>query len=508
MAEQGIILGSNGKPLAVRAHYDVVTKPRNPSGGRKRRQARIERGEEEALLAPRHRLQATTLVRDAIRNTPQARGIAKTMRVNVVGSYGKLQFKETGDFYSEAARWFNSVWARAIDFLDNTSWRESLQLVVYAIAHEGDFVAVFDDGTLSARPGGTGKMVFFEADHICNLRAIDFSKFEARGYTQDAGVISDRLGRQVGVILSRKRGETECALDGAIVLSRDPDVAQYDLPWVHVRRKFRLRQKRAAGDALTSLRTLLDSDEILGYELQTAKSAAARYATVIESEEDDPLTPSGYDDLESEQNGDGDEESRVEALEHYTGGNVDYVPSGTDIKFDPTTRPNVNLGPFLDYTTDVAGASFGLAHAYARMKADTSYTAFRGDMTMTWMTFKDFQQFLEDSFSDWAAVQAVRWGMKRGAIKAAPPEGWEGYIAWQYPRMPAVDEAKEQTAIAQKLKNGLTTFAEEIGPHWREHFETLGAEIKFAKSLGIPLSILETVAGAMASSENNNDGED
>ena len=120
---------------------------------------------------------------------------------------------------------------------------------------------------------------------------------------------------------------------------------------------------------------------------------------------------------------------------------------------------------------------------------------------MTWMTFKDFQQFLEDGFSDWAAVKVIAWAISTGELPP-PPAGddWAASIAWQYPTMPSVDEQKEQSALAQKLKNGQTTFRKLLGPAWREQLEQFSEEIAYARKLNLPLSIFETVAGAKAES--------
>ncbi len=512
---------TGGGALTVRQQYDVVSAQRNPAGGRKRRQGRIETKDEDGIFQPRHRLIGANLVRDTLRNAPQARGMAKTLRVNVVGNFGKLRFQTSGEWYRSAQDWFNGKWGRTADFLDNSSWRECLQLVVYAISHEGDFVCIFDDGILSGIPGGTGKLAFFEGDQICNLTDRDFKPFSARGYTQSAGIIRDRLGREVGVICTRNRGQVETPMKEALILTRNPDAPFASVPWVFVRRKFRLRQGRGTGDALTSLQTVIDSYEMLGYEMQTAKAAASRYATVFESDSA-AGEPEGFAELEGVPGEEGtaptaktdadplpeELEPSAQALERYTGGNVDYLGHDDKIEFDPANRPNSQLEPFLDYTTDVAGSAHGLAHAYARNRADTSYTAFRGDMVMTWMCFTDFQQFIEDGFSDWAAVNAIRWALRRNMIPGPAPEGWEGKIAWQYPRMPAVDEAKEQRAKREKFKNGLTRFREEIGPNWREHMDDLAEEIAYAREKNLPLSIFETASGGAATTNPDDDGSD
>ena len=494
-------------PSSFNAHYDF-TDSRNASGGRKRRQARIETGEEESILRPHQRLEGITLARDMIRSNPQARGFGKTLRVNVIGEYGKIQFKETEGWYADAQKWFNSEWSKAADYIDNSTFRECLQLVVYALSHEGDFVAVFDNGLISGTRPGTGKFVFFESDQICNLCESDFAPFRQAGFSQDSGVITDSNGRHVGVIVSRIRGVTEVPLKSAFVLSRDPDSKEL-CPWRHVRRKFRFRQARGVADAVTALQTTIDGYEMLGYEMQTAKAASARYATVIEaSNNSQPPLPEGFGSIDlqdpdavNEAVKEVDNEIKVQALERYTGGHVDYAPNGTNILFDPTNRPNTKLPEFLEFTTDISGQAHGLSHAYSRSRADSSYTAFRGDMTMTWMTFRDSQQFIEDAFSDWAAQCVISYGFAIGAIKK-PPENWMSSTAWQYPKMPSIDGQKEQGELTSKLKNGVTTFRDEIGPHWKQQMQQLSDELDFARKIKLPLSIFETVAGAPTPAEN------
>lgn len=501
----GIIIPGN-----VRMEYDFASS-RNEAGGRKRRQARVETGPEESILKPHYRRQAINLSRDMVRNNPQSRGMAKTLRTNIVGDYGKLIFNATGDWYTEAQNWFNNVWSRAADFRDNSTFRECLQLVVYAITHEGDFVCVFDDGIITGGDG-TGKLIFFEADQICNLTETDFAKFKAKKFTQDSGLIFDRFGRMAGVIVSRNRGQAETKICDAWVLSHDPD--SDTVPnWRFVRRKFRLIQARGSADSIPATQSTIDSYEMLGYELQTAKKACARYASVIEPEKGNGFgSPTGFGPVDI----DGvmtdtdptpeEEQDQIEAerLELYTGGNTDYLEAGSKIEFDPTNRPNANVPTFLDYTNDLTGISHGLSHAYARMKADTSYTAFRGDMVMTWMTFTDFQQFLEDSYSDWTAVRTISWGIATGRLSAPPKgESWETSVAWQYPTMPAVDEQKEQGALTQKFKNGQTTFRKTLGPSWKEMLKQYADEIAYCRELDLPLSVFETVAGATAG--NNKD---
>lgn len=495
---------------AASVSYDF-TKQHNDAGGQKRRQARVERVPEEQILRPHQRNLGINLIRDCQRNNPQARGIAKTLRSNIIGSYGKLRFNNSDEWYKNAQRYFNNVWARHADFVDGTSFRECLQLVTYSIAHEGDFVCVFDDGVISGKPHGTGKLLFFESDQICNLDAADFAEYAELGYSQEAGIIHDSFGRKCGVIVTGERGISSVPKSKAFVLIHDPDDSA-DPFFVHVGRKFRLRQMRAVSDAIPSLTSTIDGREALDYELQTAKRAATHYAAVIESgnSTDSFVRPTGFDNF-SDESADSDtddtseltaieEDYHAQRLEHCTGGNVDYYENGTQVVFDPTNRPNTNLTTFLDYTTDMAGASLGLTHSYTRMKADTSYTAFRGDMVMSWMTFVDFQQFLEDAFSDWVARMVIARALKLNLIDAAPAH-WEELIAWQYPTMPAVDEQKEQSALTLKLKNCQTTLAQTIGAHWREQIDQLAVEQAYIREKGVSFAAMEVIGGTTTNKE-------
>ena len=128
-------------------------------------------------LPPHKRQRVISLARDMLRNSPQARGMAKTLRVNVVGARGKLRFYEFGPWY-KAARTYFKRWARHADFRDHKSFRECLQLAVTTIQFEGDFVVLFDDGCLTGG-AGTGKLAFFTADQICNLDEEGFAPFRA-----------------------------------------------------------------------------------------------------------------------------------------------------------------------------------------------------------------------------------------------------------------------------------------------------------------------------------------
>jgi hypothetical protein len=146
----------------------------------------------------------------------------------------------------------------------------------------------------------------------------------------------------------------------------------------------------------------------------------------------------------------------------------------------------------------MAGSAFGLARAYALLRADSSYTAFRGDMILSWAgAFYPMQKWLERCYADYCGIKALTWAMRKGYIKQLP-KGWEQSISWTWPTMPEVDQLDAENATAQALKNGTTDFAALLGPDWRKRLEGLAEQINEIKRLGIPLSILEMKSGGSA----------
>ena len=501
-----------------RAQYDF-TQGTNAEGGRKRRVARIETGGEETVLTNTNRHKGINLVRDMLRNNPQMRGLQKTLKTSVIGEYGKLRFNATGDWFTAAQNYFNKVWGSHADFVDGSTFREILQLVVSCIAFEGDCVIVFDNGILTG-DNGTGKLLAFEADQITNLTEEDWKAFvaeskEREAWTQESGIIRDEYGRKCGVICAKSRGVAAVSRKDALILTCDPNNPDAS-PWRHIVRKFRLRQLRGVPDAFAAIQSACDTYEILGYELQSAKAQAAHYAAIIEGEDTAEATATGFDDsepTEAEEIEEAEKEEETieaEGLERYcAGGLVDVFPHGTTVQVDNPTRPNKDLPAFLDYTGDLAGLAFGLWHSIARGRSDSSYTSFRGDIVQTALTFRDFQKFLENAFADWVAVSVLSRAVALGELDT-PPEGWEGVIAWQYPTAPEVDAQKEAAARAQKYRNGELTLRETLGPAWREQLKQLADERDYMRALGLRHPCEETVSGQIIDNQKQekNDGED
>jgi len=494
-----------GRAHKIRAEYDVL------KSNKLRRTPKAERKSEAEIYTPAKRAKGSNVGRELERNYSSARGIIHQFRMNVVGPLGKLQVNVANG--QEAAEWFNGVWAKDCDYRDAQHWSTICQNVLAAVMREGDILSVFDDGLID----DSGKLLFWESDQIAPCSEELFkASFPGEGNVQDSGIVRNKYGRVIGYTVTGKRG---CSLiDDAkdlTVWMRDNAVMPRD-PW-------RMNQGRGVPPMLTAAASLLDLYEMLARELQSAKKAASDYAFVTRKDAvDDWDAPgtmpemlpenSGKDaaTVATETGGGADAPARnYENLEAFTGGYMDYgEPGDTVTQYDPK-RPNVNMAGFVEAVLCQAGAAFGLARAYAMLRADSSYTAFRGDMIMTWQgAFYPMQKWLERCFADWVAVKALTYAMRKGLIKTKLAEGWEKSLSWQWPRMPEVDTAKEQNAIAMALKNGVRDWSQLIGPDWKRHFDAIAEQIEYARKKGIPLSNMETKAGAVhetETQENNNE---
>jgi capsid protein len=476
---------------------------------RQRRQPVRETKNEDAIMDMRKRGLACNIGRDLERNFAAARGILHQFRVNVVGSLGKIQVNVDGG--QDAADWFNGEWARDCDFRDDLHWSTCCQNVVASCMREGDILSVFDDGALE----NSGKLLHWEADQVTNLKDDVFQSWPEYkdGMVQENGIVRDRVGKVLGYFATGKRGLS--------VIDKLEDVTFYprQTAWL-VKNPWRLNQGRGVGSMLTSATNFQDLYEILVKELQSAKVAASLAGKVKRSDAvtdwDDPGSAPEYlpenmgkatttVDAEAANSSD-PTETNYERFEALTGGIMEYLDSKDEFELMDIDRPNVHLAEFIEAVLGHAGASVGLARAYTLLRADSSYTSFRGDMVLSWATFYMMQKWLERSYADRVARRAIAWGMSRGRFSKLPA-GWERSISWQWPVMPNVDELKEEMARRMALKNGSTNYAEILGPNWRQLLTAYGEQFNEIVRLGLPLSITESISGNELTALIDNAGE-
>jgi hypothetical protein len=499
------------KLARVNGKYDAV----DTANDKKRRTPKIETENEEKILKPYDRLKAANVGRNIERNMTNAKSIINQLKLNVVGSLGKIQLNiDDKELANKAAFWFNSVWSKDCDGRDDMHFSEMCQLVVAAIHREGDVLVVFDDFNYD-----DGKLLFWETDQLVSVDEADWAqqtewvekvtRYEnGKKITttvplrQESGVVYSWDGRIVAYIVTGTRGKTSVPLKDATIYPKT--VAKL------IKKPWRFNQRRGVGDMLPASNDMEDIYEMRASELQSAKAGSKIIGKVKKKDAmEQAAVRSGINPeelTEDDEPAAGEEEKNYEKYETLTGGILEYMDPTDDFELLDFNRPSVNVASFFNFVLASGGASFGLAKAYAILSADSSYTSFRGDMILTWVTFYYLQKWLERRFADWCAIKSLKWAQEKGKINQLP-EGWEHKISWQWPVMPHVDEEKEEKATGQAQKNATTDFAKLLGPNWKEKMDSYAEQIEYARQKKLPLSIFETKAGAPADTNSNGENQ-
>jgi capsid protein len=485
----------------IMAKYDAT------ESNQYRRQPVRENKGESGIYDMTKRLRGCNLGRDLERNYSPAKSMLHQFRINVVGSLGKIRVNAEGG--DEATKWFNEVWAKDCDFRDDVHWSQMEQNVVASVLREGDVLKVIDDNLIE----DSGKTLMWESDQIVPVSEKILKASEYKDMTQDNGIIRDEWGRVVAYSVTGKHGLS--------VIENPDDVTFWKREQARlIRNPWRLNQGRGIPSLLTPSSNFVDLYEILASELMSAKKSAKQYAFVKRSNAvtdwDDPTAdpewlPENDGRTSADVAQDGANQSthtarNYERLEALTGGLTDYLDPDDSVEFPKLDHPNSSLAPFLETVHGYGGSALGLARAYTILRADSSYTSFRGDMIMTWVTFLWLQKWLERADADWTARRVLTWAQRKGEIATLGDE-WERSISWTWPTMPEVNEKDAETATALSLKNGSTNYAELLGPDWKDRMDDLAEQIDYAREKNLPLSVLEQKSGGMADSSNDNIGE-
>ena len=498
----------------ILARYDIVD-PRKDNG--QHRRAEIERKGEDKLLKSYDRMKLINLMRDAERNASNARGMLLQIRLNVANGIKMRINSEDEAFNKSASFWFNTVFAHECNFEDDDTLEDLAENVIAARFREGDCLAVFD-------PLGKNEPVLklYEADQLVDLdeRAmLEMGKrypWIRKGDTCEQGIILDTFGRVKGYAVSSEHGGT--AEQGKVTCYLRNEQARL------LRKKWRFDQHRGIPDFAASLTDVLDIYDMRSKELQTAKLAAS-LAIVSESQEErdaiaDAAESADVAGLFSDDESSSSPEPGVEdvALDHeeeddwhdmteLTGGKIKKAAPGEKVSALDIDRPNLNAQAFYEAVTGTAGAGIGLMKCYARGEVSTSYTAFRGEMVMTWKQFHACQKWLERQFLDWVARKAIDWAILAMAVPKPADPLWQYRISWTFPRMPAVDPEKESKARISDLGAGFCDYSTEFGPNWENTFAQLGKEKEAAERNGLQLSPFTQMPGTPITQQAEEDPE-
>lgn len=213
--------------------------------------------------------------------------------MNAIGTKGGKAIFDFDNAESIKAEF--SKWTRDADFFDGLSFNTLLKLILKTYILGGDMVLMFDDGLIE----DSGKLVIYEPDEIGSTTPEALAQHYGKSARQSLGRVYNSNGRFIGAIVSRsQRGETIFDPTQSYFLRRDPDASMFDSFWMMPRNVFRIAQGRGVSPLATSLATILDLEDLCGYELAAAKKNSQTLAQVLQStsvSNEDTVMPSAFD---------------------------------------------------------------------------------------------------------------------------------------------------------------------------------------------------------------------
>lgn len=235
-------------------------------------------------------------------------------------------------------------------------------------------VLMFDDGLIE----DSGKLVIYEPDEIGNTTEAALVSHYGKTARQSLGRIYNGNGRFIGAVVSRsQRGETTFDPSKSYFLRRDPDAPMFDNFWLMPRNVFRISQGRGTPPLASSLATILDLEDLCGFEIAAAKKNAQTLAQVLQgtsTSKENAIPPSPFEDGSDFENMTDDEikaavqqeqEANVQtvSLDRVNAAGVIYQVMPEDFKMEllDTKHPNANMPDFIKWLAGRSAAPFGLS---------------------------------------------------------------------------------------------------------------------------------------------------
>ena len=119
----------------------------------------------------------------------------------------------------------------------------------------------------------------------------------------------------------------------------------------------------------------------------------------------------------------------------------------------------------------------GLARVYSGLKAETSYTAFRGEQTISWASIEEAHKDLERGPCDWIGVKGFAMGNRDGTARRGPGRMGNGAELVMAEDERKVNELDSENATTAKLKNCLGTYRSILGPELERDSSQVSREV-------------------------------
>lgn len=399
-----------------------------------REQGMNETQGEDYYLSHYRRGRMLDLTRNAARNSSTFNGILKQFDLNAVGTKGGKAIFNFDDL--ELSRYYKqqfSKWTRDADFFDGLNFNTLLKLILKTYILGGDMVLLFDDGLVE----DSGKILLYEPDEIGNTTESALALHYGKSARQSQGRVYNANGRFQGVIVSRsQRGSEVFDPRKSYLLKRDPDSSVFDNLWIMPRNVFRVAQGRGVSPMSSSLATILDLEDLCGFELASAKKNSQTIAQILQNNanQEEAITPSVFDtetdfdsmteqEIEDAVEQEKSAQEQTVTLDKVRAAGVVYqvMPENYKIELLDTKHPNPTMPDFINWLAGRSAAPFGLSQQFATLASDGS--SFKAQQLMSQPAFAECQKFLEQ-ICDWTFYRWQVWAKRRNIVTRELPENF------------------------------------------------------------------------------------
>ena len=441
-------------------------------------------------------------IRQQEENHVDVRAFLNAFAVHGIGPQGGTPIFNTPDkaWNKKANRLVNRV-IRDCDYrfpdIAFTAW---LKTAVRRCQVDGDVLAVQDDDLF-----GMGKLLAFEAEMIASVSKADAEReFPKRGYVsktfggkveawkQTQGVLHDGYGKVRGYSVSKYHSAMESKIDDCTIFTTEQARLLYQPE--------RFAQYRGRSALFAMLQTFADFRDAIASELKSMKvQAGISLVQQTKGTADEMARALG---ITQQQSADGTAGAAAQYLtplqpqhnENLEAQTTSIIKMGYDDKVTPiqNVRPNNGIHQFEAYSKQSGGNSIGLMKMFSTGEVSTSYSAARAELWLTWATFRCLCAWLENGICAWYYSRLINSLIHTGQLENCPVDldgipllPHETYrLQWGKP--PELNPVAEVEAATKKIKAGLSSWSDEMGPDADSVIGRLAADVAYMReTLGI-----------------------
>lgn len=432
----------------------------------------------EGYSATYERLELLKAGRDLEDNNPIVRSILLKFSQYALGNFRYMS--RTGDrAIDQAYEDYWMAWCKRCDFFGRHSFQSLSHLALRSVLRDGDvgFVITRESSVNGeVDPNSDIRLQAVEADRIGG-------SFDNPTSSQEyiAGIKFDDHGRAVAYKVYRRT-------QGNFYTDAQDIPAQ---SFLLIYDPLRLDEVRGRSHLASVVNYCKDLAETMDAENIAVKNAAFRIMTISNptGASDDPA--SYFNQAQTDSYG------NTINLENMQKGQVNYIPTGSEMKMFESNRPSSAFQGYVDLIVHMIALAFNLPFGFCYDLSKLGGPTVRLEMALASRTFKRWQTIFEDRFFDRVKNVVLADGIARGKI---PPIKNFTNGKWIYPSDSTIDVGRDSQANISEFKCGLKTAAEVYGAKGEDYEEALrqrAYEVKFAKELSKEMDVpIESISEA------------